>query len=283
MTMGQRLKLIRNIAKLTIRETAKRLNISSQYVVFCEGGKRKPSERLVQEIAKTFVVNPQWIDAGRGWTYISGDAYSRLTNLLDSSLVRTVAILSAARNVECQRQEERGLLIELRDGVVSARIGVIQSTDGQDATTQDYREILRALGALGNGKIARVFLSEWEASHLEQLDLSSHLTRATFTSYIADDVNVISGPVGIDPALLHSISQSDPWCTALIQLSLKQDTSGRATICSMLRERREAAVRLAEDLAIVLAKFSEPGKDTLRDPEGSVADNASATGEPSER
>jgi len=283
MTIGQRLKLLRNVAKLTIRETAKRLNISSQYVVFLEGGKRKPSERLVQQIAKTFVVNPRWIDAGRGWAYMSGDAYSWLTSLLDSSPVDTVVVLSAARLVEGQHQEERGLLIELRGGVVSTRIGVIQSNDDQDATTQDYRAILRALGDWVEGKVGRVFLSPWEASRLEQLDLSSLLKRATFTSFITDDVTAISGPIGVDPAILHSISQSDPLCASMIQLGLQVDTSDRATIYSILRERREAALRLAEDLAIVLAKFTEPGKDAPRGQEGSVAESTSPTGEPSER
>lgn len=274
---GQRLKLIRNVAKLTIRETAQRLNVSSQHVVFLESGKRKPSELLVQQIVRTFAVNPEWIKAGRGWTYTSEDAYSLLTDLLDSAPVGTVVVLSASRKVESQPQEERGLLIELKGGVVSVRIGVVQPNNSQDSTTQSYRAILSTLADWVEGKVGRVFLSAWEADRLEQLDLSSYLKRATITRHLTDDLITISGPVAVDPALLDSISQSDSLCASLIQLAQQADTGGRATIYNLLRERYQTTLRLAEELGIVLAKFTEHDKGAPVGLEGSTTESARAT------
>ena len=289
MGIAERLKLLRHMCQFTVREAATLLGVSSGYVSLLEGGSRHPSEKLVKRIASSIGVDPHWLRTGLGWVYTRGDSYEWLTSILPSAVgVEFIVILSGVSIVESgllpeDDQEylvagrlEKGLLAGLPGGVISARIGSVTWENDQDPTTQDYRAVLKVLRDWG-GKVGRIALSAWEASRIEQLDLSSFLNRAVFADWIIDDElarlrprgaildsGACSGPVPVTPARLQSIAQRDPSLAAIIEILEDSDAITRDSVYKFLHDRHETNLRLAESLATTLDEYVRRSREAPR-------------------
>lgn len=64
--MDSRLKLVRKKLKLTNRELASALNLSSGSISLIETGKRNLTDRTIADLERLFNVNPEWLKTGEG-------------------------------------------------------------------------------------------------------------------------------------------------------------------------------------------------------------------------
>jgi transcriptional regulator with XRE-family HTH domain len=64
--VNERLTLARKTLKLTQREMAERISVSTGFVGTMETGDRKVNPRIMKLIASTFNINLQWLETGEG-------------------------------------------------------------------------------------------------------------------------------------------------------------------------------------------------------------------------
>lgn len=64
--LSERIKIIRNSAKLTQSQFGEKLSVSASYVSRLESGKEQPTKMLLKLIALTFNVSTDWLENGVG-------------------------------------------------------------------------------------------------------------------------------------------------------------------------------------------------------------------------
>jgi transcriptional regulator with XRE-family HTH domain len=66
MTVNERLILVRKTLKLTQREFAEKISVSTGFVAYMETGGRKVNPRIMKLVSSTYNVNLQWLETGEG-------------------------------------------------------------------------------------------------------------------------------------------------------------------------------------------------------------------------
>ena len=79
----ERLKLIRNHFKLSIREFSKHIYFSHSVYGQVEYGTREPNKRIIELICSKFNVNKEWISTGKGEMFKSEPPDIRLEKILE--------------------------------------------------------------------------------------------------------------------------------------------------------------------------------------------------------
>ena len=69
--MNERIKQIRELAKLTQTAFGEKIGISQNYVWMIETGQRVPSDRTIRDICREFQVNETWLRTGYGEPRVS--------------------------------------------------------------------------------------------------------------------------------------------------------------------------------------------------------------------
>ena len=65
MTIGERVKELRNTLRLTQTEYGERLGVARITIAYYESGKNKLNEYMIRNICKTFNVNYNWLTEGK--------------------------------------------------------------------------------------------------------------------------------------------------------------------------------------------------------------------------
>ena len=81
--INERLKHIRKLLKLSIRDFSKEIYFSHSLYGQVEFGKREASDRIIQLISSRFNVNKEWIKTGKGEIFISPPPDIRLEKILE--------------------------------------------------------------------------------------------------------------------------------------------------------------------------------------------------------
>lgn len=119
-TVGQRLRWLRELKELTLREVAVRLDCDPGYLSKLESGKAKnPTERFLIGVEREFRINPHWLRQGKGdpfWPEEQDEATRKtLSRWSPERLHRVMAILDelpdalAVNAVLCQLLREQTL------------------------------------------------------------------------------------------------------------------------------------------------------------------------------
>jgi transcriptional regulator with XRE-family HTH domain len=66
MTVNERLALVRKTLKLTQRELAEKISVTTGFVASMEIGDRKVNPRIMKLISSIYNVNLQWLETGDG-------------------------------------------------------------------------------------------------------------------------------------------------------------------------------------------------------------------------
>ena len=66
MTENERLALVRKELKLTQREFAEKISVSTGFIACMETGERKVNPRIMKLVSSIFNVNLQWLETGEG-------------------------------------------------------------------------------------------------------------------------------------------------------------------------------------------------------------------------
>jgi transcriptional regulator with XRE-family HTH domain len=66
MTVNERLALARKTLKLTQRELAKKISVTTGFIASMEIGDRKVNPRIMKLVSSFFNVNLQWLETGEG-------------------------------------------------------------------------------------------------------------------------------------------------------------------------------------------------------------------------
>ncbi len=65
-SIGERIRFLRTILKLSQEEFAKQIGISKRALIYYEQGKKQPSEKVLKLISQTFGVSYRWLKEGKG-------------------------------------------------------------------------------------------------------------------------------------------------------------------------------------------------------------------------
>jgi len=82
-TVNDRLKIIRNYFKLSIRDFSKRIYFSHSLYGQVEYGNREPNDRIIELICSRFNVNKEWILTGKGEMFDTPPPDLRLEKILE--------------------------------------------------------------------------------------------------------------------------------------------------------------------------------------------------------
>ncbi|MCL2270069.1 MAG: helix-turn-helix domain-containing protein [Treponema sp.] len=66
MTVNERLALVRNTLKLTQREFAEKISVTTGFIASMEVGLRKVNPRIMKLVSAIFNVNVHWLETGEG-------------------------------------------------------------------------------------------------------------------------------------------------------------------------------------------------------------------------
>jgi transcriptional regulator with XRE-family HTH domain len=66
MTVNERLALVRKALKLTQRELAEKISVTTGFVASMEIGDRKVNPRIMKLVSAAYNVNVQWLETGEG-------------------------------------------------------------------------------------------------------------------------------------------------------------------------------------------------------------------------
>jgi transcriptional regulator with XRE-family HTH domain len=66
MTVNERLALARKTLKLTQRELAEKISVTTGFIASMETGDRKVNPRIMKLVSSSFNVNLQWLETGEG-------------------------------------------------------------------------------------------------------------------------------------------------------------------------------------------------------------------------
>jgi len=66
MTVNERLALARKTLKLTQRELAEKISVTTGFIASMETGDRKVNPRIMKLVSSFFNVNLQWLETGEG-------------------------------------------------------------------------------------------------------------------------------------------------------------------------------------------------------------------------
>ena len=66
MTVNERLALVRNTLKLTQREFAEKISVTTGFIASMEIGLRKVNPRIMKLVSAIFNVNVHWLETGEG-------------------------------------------------------------------------------------------------------------------------------------------------------------------------------------------------------------------------
>lgn len=81
MEIGERIKLVRNEAKLTQEEFASKIGYKRQSLANVETGAREPIAPVVAMICREFGVNETWLRTGEGEMYIQRSKKEQIAEL----------------------------------------------------------------------------------------------------------------------------------------------------------------------------------------------------------
>ena len=71
MTVNERLALARKTLKLTQRELAEKISVTTGFIASMEIGDRKVNPRIMKLVSSFFNVNLQWLETGEGEMFYS--------------------------------------------------------------------------------------------------------------------------------------------------------------------------------------------------------------------
>ena len=71
MTVNERLALVRKTLKMTQREFAEKISVSTGYIASMETGDRKVNPRIMKLVSAFFNVNLEWLETGEGEMFYS--------------------------------------------------------------------------------------------------------------------------------------------------------------------------------------------------------------------
>ena len=80
--MKDRIKFVRERAKLTQADFGKRIGVSQSTVAGYENGINVPRDSVVNNICREFCVDPQWLQSGEGAPFLPVDDDLVLTTIL---------------------------------------------------------------------------------------------------------------------------------------------------------------------------------------------------------
>lgn len=183
--IGDRVKLVRTAAGLKMNAFARSVRVSPGYIGHIESQRRQPSAMFIDNISMKFGIRVAWLETGLGWMYSPAfplDAVSWFAGLLQSGRVERVAVVTYEGG---ESQEHKGLLIMIREGVLSAAIGP-RTTSYEDVGTLAYGTVLERLQRW-DGMVGQVIVTPEESRHLDEIDLSSLAKRALFGQQIFED------------------------------------------------------------------------------------------------
>ena len=87
--IGFRIREVRKSQNMTMKEFGEKLNLTNAMISMLESGKAELSAKNRQAILRTFNVNPNWLDYGKGDMFIKLDANKELAiemaKILDTS------------------------------------------------------------------------------------------------------------------------------------------------------------------------------------------------------
>ena len=76
--IGFRIREVRKSQNMTMKEFGEKLNLTNAMISMLESGKAELSAKNRQDILRTFNVNPNWLDYGKGDMFIKLDANKEL-------------------------------------------------------------------------------------------------------------------------------------------------------------------------------------------------------------
>ena len=76
--IGFRIREVRKSQNMTMKEFGEKLNLTNAMISMLESGKAELSAKNRQAILRTFNVNPNWLDYGKGDMFIKLDANKEL-------------------------------------------------------------------------------------------------------------------------------------------------------------------------------------------------------------
>lgn len=82
--MNERIKQIREEAKLTQTAFGEKIGISQNYVWMIETGQRTPGDRTIRDICREFGVNETWLRTGAGSRTLEKTRAAELAELVQS-------------------------------------------------------------------------------------------------------------------------------------------------------------------------------------------------------
>ena len=74
LTVGERIKMIRNMHKMNQAEFGKEIHVSTTTICQLEGGKSSISRTTKYSLCSRFRINPEWLETGMGEMYAATDA-----------------------------------------------------------------------------------------------------------------------------------------------------------------------------------------------------------------
>ena len=98
MTVGGRVRMIRNMNRMNQSEFGKEIHVSTTTVCQLEGGKSGMSRATKYSLCSRFCINPQWLETGEGEMYAEADT-QELLPALAAVMKDNPAILRAVEKV----------------------------------------------------------------------------------------------------------------------------------------------------------------------------------------
>jgi DNA-binding XRE family transcriptional regulator len=182
---ADRIRLVRLAAGLDKASFAAILHVSHTHVGLIERDLRQPSRILAQEIADYFFINFAWLEHGRGWMYSIDDGY--FTEELIKRQVRSGRVLRLVIVTDrvAGPRSHKAFLIEIPEGVISARVGEISTTIPMTPTTYSYLNILKYLQSEAV-PVGHVHVSAEQGDVLNDLNLSSLIAAVMVENHILE-------------------------------------------------------------------------------------------------
>ena len=162
MTIGERIKKLRQEKHLTQQNLATNIGISQNGMALIESGKRNPSNQTIMSISREFHVNENWLRTGEGEMFLPQDEENLL---LDASLdAADRAILRAYIDAPpALRTQIKQLILNAADNIRESAVPPVT------APTPEEREIAKRVAAYDAGQATCNNLSRVEPPKPEGL------------------------------------------------------------------------------------------------------------------
>lgn len=100
MEIKDKIKTIREAARLDQSEFAKSLNYSPSIISMIETGKRKPTKRFIDSVKKIYRVNEIWFETGKGNIFLEDEVFQASQELL-KQILKKLQSVPPSKIIQC--------------------------------------------------------------------------------------------------------------------------------------------------------------------------------------